>query len=71
MIEEADYFIRLINLPPGVGGIVSPNPDGTYSMYLDARKSRFERIDDYAHELMHIERDDFNNDLTIDEAEAF
>ena len=70
LIEDADYFIRLVDLPAGVSGIVSPNEDGTYNIYLDARKGRFDRIDDYTHECIHILRDDFGNDLPLNVIES-
>ena len=69
MIENADYFVRLVPLPPQVGGMVSPNEDGTFNVYLSEHKSREELIDDYIHEYEHIDNDDFYNGMPIEEIE--
>lgn len=64
-LSGADYFIRLIDLPPQVGGVVTPNEDGTYSVYLNSRKSREQNRIDFIHELNHIRNDDFYSDADI------
>lgn len=69
MIENADYFVRLVPLPPQVGGLVSPNEDGTFNVYLSEYKSREELIDDYIHEYEHIDNDDFYNGKPIEKIE--
>lgn len=69
ILEGADYFIRVVDLPPRVGGLVSPNPDGTYNLYLDEKQSRLEQIDAYIHEYLHMENDDFYNGKPISEIE--
>ena len=69
MIENADYFIRLIRMPHRCGAMVSPNSDGTFNMYLSCDKFRPELIDDYIHEYEHIDNDDFNNGKPIAEVE--
>ena len=68
-IEGADYFVRLIDLPPKVGGVCSPNEDGTFNVYLNSRKDREHHIDSYFHEVDHIEGEDFWNDKPIEEVE--
>jgi len=69
MIENADYFVRLIKMPPHTDGMVSPNGDGTFNMYLSKDKFRPEIIDDYIHEYEHIDNDDFSNGKPIGEIE--
>ncbi len=69
IIEDADYFIRVVDLPPRVGGLVSPNPDGTYNLYLDCKRDKLSQIDDYIHEYEHIDNDDFYNGKPIDAIE--
>lgn len=64
-IEGADYFIYYMNLPPKIYAFVMPNTDGTYSMFLDPRRSRDQMIEDYIHELWHIIRGDLHNDVPI------
>lgn len=61
-IEGADFFVRLVDLPPTVGGFVCPNDDGTFNVYLNSRKDQEHNIDSYLHEVDHIENDDFYND---------
>ena len=68
-LEGADYFIYTMPFPPKIHSSVTPNPDGTFSMYLDSAKSRFEQIDDWDHEMQHIEDDDFFSDKPIEEIE--
>lgn len=64
-----DYFVRLVDLPPGIGGVVTPNDDATYSIYINARLAIDQQQKAMKHELEHIERDDFYNDLPISEVE--
>lgn len=64
-IENCDYFIRYMKLPPKIWAFVTPNDDGTFSIYLDPRRSREQQIEDCLHELKHILNDDFYNGLPI------
>ena len=70
IIEGADYFVRMVALPPHVRGIVAPNDDGTFNMYLDPRSGPSMLLDTYFHELEHIEYDDFYSDKPIEEIEG-
>lgn len=69
-IEECDYWIRYMKLPPKIYAFVHPNSDGTYIIFLDPRRSRDQQIEDYIHELMHILNGDFYNGLPIQIVEA-
>lgn len=69
ILENCDYFVRLVNLPGSVGGVLTPNNDGTYSMYLNASHSGDMLLEDYLHELEHIENDDLYGDKDIREIE--
>ena len=69
-IENADYFVRILDLPHGVGGMVTPNDDGTFSVYLNARNSHEKQRHTCDHEIRHIERDDFWNGKPIEEVEG-
>lgn len=60
-IENCDYFIRYLKLPPKIWAFITPNDDGTFSIYLDPRRSREQQLCDWEHELWHIIRDDFYN----------
>ena len=67
IVESADIFIRMVNLPPHVRGLVAPNDDGTYNVYLDPRRSREMQIENYFHEFEHIAYDDFYSNKPIEE----
>lgn len=69
VIEDADYFIRVVPFPKGCGckAMVLLNDDSTYSVYADPTATR----EDYLHELRHLERDDFFNNRPITEIEDF
>lgn len=69
-IEDADFFVRLISLPTGVNGLVSPNPDGTFNLYLNAEIDHEKQLDAYFHEVSHIEEDDFYNGIDIRKVEG-
>ena len=68
-LENADYFVRIVDLPPQVGGMVTPNNDGTYSLYLNSKKSHDQNIESYFHEVDHIENDDFYREDPIEDIE--
>ena len=67
IIEDADYTIRLIDMPGSVGAAVSLNQDGTYNVWLNARfaTDRNRQIDDYMHEWEHMENDDLYGEQSI------
>ena len=69
-IPECDFIVRTIILPPGVGGFVTPNDDGTFSIYINANNPEEKQLRSYRHELHHILNDDFYNDLPIEIVEA-
>ena len=69
IIEGADYFVYLIPLPGSVGGILTPNNDNTYSMYLNEKHIGEQRLDDYIHEFRHILFDDLYSEESVAEIE--
>ena len=69
-LENADYFIYYMQMPRGIYAFVTPNDDGTFSIYLDPRRSFSQLRDDFSHELRHIVREDFYNGLPIQIIEA-
>lgn len=64
-----DYFVRLIDLPPSIGGMVTPNDDGTFSIYINARLDCIQQQKAFEHEVDHIKNDDFYNGKSIEEIE--
>ena len=72
-IEDADYFIRVVPFDnDSADGAVALNPDGTYSIYINANVSDARQRAALKHEIRHIELDHFYSDkpLAIIEAEA-
>lgn len=71
MIEGADFFVRLVDLPCAIGGMVTPNEDGTYSVYLNARRTRAQNRASADHEVRHMALDDLYSDRSIEEVEGW
>lgn len=69
-LEDCDYFIQFMVLPPKIYAFVRSNGDSTYTIYLDPRRDFWHQIDDYEHELWHIVRGDLYNGLPIYIVEA-
>jgi len=70
LIEGADYFIRYKLMPSGIYAFVMVNEDGTYSIYLDPRRSYLLQKSDCAHEIAHILRGDlYDTSKTVTEIE--
>ncbi len=64
-------FIRLIPLPFKVHGLVTPNDDGTYNVYLNERLPAELQRRYLSHELSHIAKDHLYDDVrTVDELES-
>lgn len=60
LIENADYFIRLVPFPNyGADGLATPNDDGTYTIYINANVDDIRRLAALDHELAHIEQGHF------------
>lgn len=62
--------IRLIDLPPGIGGAVMEDENGHISIYVNSRHGHYAQLDDLDHELAHIEHDDLHNDDPIEVIES-
>lgn len=70
LIENSDYFIRHLPFPVSkIGGMVMPNDDGTYSIYINANLNPERQRKAFFHELKHIENDDLYNGKPIEEIE--
>ena len=70
LIENCDYFVRLVPFPPGADGAVMMNEDGTYSIYIDMNATPEQQRTALVHELLHIYKDDFNSNLLIRDIEG-
>ena len=70
LIEGCDYFVHIVDFPVcSCGGSVTPNDDGTYSVYINARLSHAQNRDSMAHEYKHMEHEDFSRDLPVETLE--
>ena len=65
LIEGADYFIYFTKMPYSIGGYVTPNPDGTFSVYLNERLTHERHMKTTAHERKHIMDGDFYKGLPV------
>ena len=68
-IENADFFVRIVDMPHGIHGCVTPNDDGTFSVYLNAHDNSVRNRQACDHERKHIESDHFCED-DVRDAEA-
>lgn len=63
-------FEYIIDLPYGTGAIVMPEPDGNYTVYFNAKLTREQQIKAAQHELRHIQKNHFDDDIkTVAELE--
>ena len=67
-----DAFVRLLPLPLPVRGVVLPNDDGTFDIYINANLSGPQQQAALAHELKHIKKNHLYdvNPVWVNEAEA-
>lgn len=64
-----EYFVRLVELPPSVEGVVLPNTDGTFDIYINSTLCPARQQECLDHELRHIMHDHFYNDRPVAECE--
>lgn len=70
MILSDDIFVRFVPFPPRVRGLVEPNDDGTFSVYINSNLSYFMQQETYEHELRHIVLDHLYVEKDIEDIEA-
>ena len=71
LIEGSDYSVRLLDFPDStIGGAVVEDAEGFNTVFINSRRSIEAQRESFRHELRHIVRDDFHNDLSIEEVEA-
>lgn len=71
MIRKEDIFVHLINMPGSTNEAITPNEDGSYSIFINAKLSNDEQLKAYEHALKHIQEEDFSkDDVQIIEAKA-
>lgn len=59
MIFLDDIFTYLVDMPCGIRGHCNPNPDGSYTICINARMGYEEQLKTYLHEIEHIKGHDF------------
>ena len=64
-----EVFIRTIPLPYTVHGLVTPNDDGTYNIYLNENLPEEARRRYLSHELAHSAGDHLYDDRPVEELE--
>ena len=52
-----EFFVRIVQLPSHVEACVTPNDDGTFSIYVNALLSENARERAVQHEIEHIAKD--------------
>ena len=58
-----EYSVRYIDLPCKVDGVTIPNDDGTFDIYINSRHSVEHQAESLEHELEHIMRNHFYDDI--------
>ena len=68
----SDINVHLIDFPKNVKGneSVTPNEDGSYSVFINARAASNKQREAYLHALKHIENDDFSSSESVQAIEA-
>ncbi len=61
---------HLLDMPETVSEVVTKNEDGSCSVFLNARMTREKQRESYLHALDHINNEDFDSGLSVQEIEA-
>lgn len=61
-MNREDVFVRQVELPLTVKGFVTPNDDGTYSVYLNSLYDEETQRRTLEHELRHLDRNHFERE---------
>lgn len=65
-----DYQVRLIQFPnKKTREVVTPNEDGTYTIFIESSLSKEEQRCACSHALSHIVNRDFSKTISVDEIE--
>ena len=70
MLTDGDYCVRVINLPGSIGGATRLSDGDFGNVYINDQMSPQGKRRAFLHELKHLERGDFFNDLSIQEIES-
>lgn len=68
-MQSNEFSVRLMDLPYAVKGFVALDEDGFANIYVNSRLSREEQRKTVRHEINHLAKDDFFNNVDIMNAE--
>ena len=68
-MQSSEFSVRLMDLPHAVKGFVALDEDGFANIYINSRLSREEQRKTVRHEINHLAKDDFFNNVDIMSAE--
>ncbi len=69
-IDEADFVVRLIDLPSKVEAYTTVDIDGIYNIYINKILPYETQVASFHHEVGHIIKNDFYNRTDIRTVEA-
>lgn len=70
-INTLDYQVQLVNFPnKKVKETVTPNDDGSFTIFIESSLSHDEQRESFLHALKHILGDDFEK-LDVNEIESY
>lgn len=64
-VQNNEYVVRLIDLPCAVKAMTALDDEGFPNIYINSKLSQEAQYKALKHELNHLDRDDFYNDLDI------
>lgn len=70
MIDDGSVQVVFKNLPYAIGGCVSENEDGSYTIFLNGRWTREQLQNVFEHEINHISLNHFGRKITAAQAES-
>lgn len=65
-----EYCIRYIDMPSVTKGMTIEDADGFFNIYINASLSAAEQEEAIRHEIRHLERNDFDTEKSLQEAET-
>lgn len=69
--EENNVIVVYLALPDGINEVLTPNGDGTYTIFISTQICEEKQRNAYAHALCHIRNNDFEkNDVNAIENDA-
>ena len=69
VILDADCFVYQTKLPWKIHGVITPNDDSTYSIFINNRLTDALQLAALVHEIRHIQACDPHSERSIEEVE--